>query len=111
MSRLHYKKFPKCAVHWKGKNRKKVLEFCKEARIEGDSVFISDSDGDIVEAEKGKYIINKRGNFWTADPRELKYFLRPRKAEKSRKYNVDIHSLRVWARYLRKNRETWVKLL
>lgn len=105
MSRLHYKKFPRCAVHWKGKNRKKVLEFCKEARIEGDSVFIG-----TTEAKKGEYIINKRGNFWTADPRELKCLARMRKAEKSRKYPVDIHSLRVWARYLRKNRETWVKL-
>lgn len=81
------------------------------ARIEGSSVFISDFDGDIIEAKKGKYIINKLGNFWTADPRELKYFTRPRKAEKSRRYPVDIHSLNVWARYLRKNRETWVELL
>lgn len=103
---LHYKKFPKFIVHWKGKNRKKVLEFCKgAARIEGSSVFIG-----TTEAKKGEYIINKKGKFLIANPRELKCLTRMRKTRKSRKYPVDIHSLNVWARYLRKNRETWVEL-
>lgn len=104
---LHYKRFPKFIVRWKGGNKKKVLEFCKGmARIEGDSVFMG-----ITEAKKGEYIINKRGNrFSTADPRMFKCLTRMRKTRKSRKYPVDIHSLNVWARYLRKNRETWVEL-
>lgn len=102
---LHYKKFPKFIVRWKGGNKKKVLGFCKEARIEGNSVFIG-----TTEAKKGEYIINKKGKFLIANPRELKCLTRMRKAEKSRRYPVDIHSLNVWARYLRKNRETWVKL-
>lgn len=106
--KLHYKRFPKFIVHWKGKNRKKVLEFCKgAARIEGDSVFIG-----TTEAKKGEYIINKRENFWTANPRELKCLTRMRKAEKSRRYPVDIHSLNAWASWLlKKNEKTWVKLL
>lgn len=110
---LHYKRLPRFVVHWKGNNSKKVLEFCKgAARIEGDSVFISDFDGDIIEAKKGEYIINKKGNIWTADPRELKYFTRPRKTKKSKRYSVDIHSLKIWANWLlKKNEKTWIKLL
>lgn len=105
---LYYKRFPRCAVHWKGKNRKKVLDFCKgAARIEGSSVFINDT----TETKKGEFILNMKGNrFSTADPRMFKCLTRMRKARKSRKYPVDIHSLNVWARYLRKNRETWVEL-
>ena len=108
---LHYERLPRFVVRWKGSNRKKVLEFCKgAARIEGDSVFISNFDGDIIEAKKGMYIINKTGNFWTAAPRSLKfkYFI----TEKSRRYPVDIHSLRIWANWLlKKNERTWIKLL
>lgn len=112
---LHYERLPRFVVRWKGNNSKKVLEFCKgAARIEGDSVFISDFDGDIIEAKKGMYIINKTGNFWTAAPRSLKfkYFTRPRKAKKSKRYSVDIHSLKIWANWLlKRNEKTWVKLL
>lgn len=104
---LHYKRFPKFIVHWKGGNKKKVLEFCKgAAKIEGSSVFISD-----IEAKRGEFIVNIKGtHFWTANPREFKCLTRMRETRKSRKYPVDIHSLNVWARYLRKNRETWVEL-
>lgn len=104
---LHYKRLPRCVVRWKGSNRKKVLEFCKgAARIEGNSVFI-----DTTEAKKGEYIINRKEWTWTANPRELKCLRRMIKNEKSRRYSIDIHSLSIWARYLRKNRETWIKLL
>lgn len=106
---LHYRKFPRFVVHWKGNNKKKVLDFCKgAARIEGGSVFINDT----TETKKGEFIVNIKGtHFWTANPRELKCLTRMRKIRKCRKYPVDIHSLNVWARYLRKNRETWVELL
>lgn len=104
---LHYKRLPRCVVRWKGSNRKKVLEFCKgAARIEGNSVFI-----DTTEAKKGEYIINRKEWIRTANQYELKCLRRMRKNEKSRRYSIDIHSLSIWARYLRKNRETWIKLL
>ena len=105
---LHYKRLPRCVVRWKGSNRKKVLEFCKgAARIEGNSVFI-----DTTEAKKGEYIINRKEWIRTANQYELKCLRRMRKNEKSRRYPIDIHSLRIWANWLlKKNEKTWIKLL
>ena len=113
MSKLHYRRLPRFAVHWNGNNKRRVLEFCKgAARIEGPSVFIDNTLEGTIEVKKGECIVNKNGtNYWTASPEMFKYFTKLGETKKSRKYRVDIHSLRVWAKYLlRWKAQTFVEL-
>lgn len=56
------------AVQWNGENKDEILEFCGEARIKEDSLFI-DTLEETMEASKGDYIIKGvKGEFYPCKP-------------------------------------------
>lgn len=56
------------AVQWNDENKDEVLEFCGEARIKEDSLFIDTLEG-TMEASKGDYIIKGvKGEFYPCKP-------------------------------------------
>lgn len=56
------------AVQWDGENVSEVLEFCGNARLKDDNLFIDTLEG-TMEAKKGDYIIKGvKGEFYPCKP-------------------------------------------